>query len=42
MIQLLLSLIFHKLWLADKLMEMNPYKPKLSQVEIPISVNDSQ
>ncbi|CAF2009699.1 unnamed protein product [Rotaria magnacalcarata] len=25
------------IWLADKLMEMNPYKPKLSQVEVPLS-----
>ncbi|CAF3389174.1 unnamed protein product [Rotaria socialis] len=25
------------IWLADKLMEINPYKPKLSQVEVPLS-----
>ncbi|CAF1346040.1 unnamed protein product [Rotaria magnacalcarata] len=25
------------IWLADKLMEMNPYKPKLSQIEVPLS-----
>ena len=33
-----LSLFFSfQLWLADKLTEMNPYKPKLTQVEAPSS-----
>ncbi len=35
---------FFQLWLADKLMEINPYKPKLSQVEEPpsLSLEDTQ
>jgi nucleoside diphosphate kinase homolog 5 len=30
-----LSLFSFQLWLADKLVEINPYKPKLTQVEAP-------
>lgn len=32
---------FLQSWLADKLMEMNPYKPKLSQVEMTSSPDDT-
>jgi nucleoside-diphosphate kinase len=42
LIKQILVFISLKLWLADKLMEINPYKPKLSQVEEPPSLEDTQ
>jgi hypothetical protein len=38
--KIIIHILFLQLWLADKLMEINPYKPKLSQVEEPSNASE--